>query len=110
MLGRFLTTFKIESKGFELIGKFNHFDNVETPFKIKDSKSELKLREVMVKEYRYLFEIKVMRYINDVFNRTGNSLESAMKLTKLENKKEFFGWLNKVYILEKKLLSNLHAQ
>ena len=109
MLGRFLSTFKIESKGFELIRKFIHFDNVEAPFKIKD-KDELKLRENMIKEYRYLFEIKVMRYINDIFNKKGTSLENTMKLTKLENKKEFFEWLNKVYILEKKLLSNVHVQ
>lgn len=53
-LGRFLSTFNIESKIFDVASRVKSLSDMCTPFKINDIESELKMDTQMAQELRML--------------------------------------------------------
>ncbi len=105
LLGRFLTTFDIKTQFMDIVINRKNFDFVNTPFRVTDDKFKPQMLDKTRKEYRLLFQLKVMNYYDDLIN-TSKSLLDLMQnvFFHATEKNKAIDWLNNVYRLEGKLL------
>jgi hypothetical protein len=93
-----LTTFNVQSDCLALIANLRSFDSVVRPFKLTEKEVKLSLPAKEALEYKYLFELKAMKYINVILTES-KDLYSFLKATTLLNNTEAIEWLNKVFCI-----------
>lgn len=67
-LGRFLTTIGIKTECMELISELKGFQAVYKSYEISNKKTNLVIPPEDIKEYKNLFDLKVLRYISDILD------------------------------------------
>ena len=78
--------------------------NFNEPFLKLCAKSSQILKDQDKKEYKYLFQIKVLKYI-DSFMAQNQKLSVFMKQTTFTDKNDTITWINEVFQFQQDLLS-----